>query len=241
MILDAMTQSLLSGHRIEIRGFGSFGLNYRPPRTGRNPKSGERCRCRRSTCRTSRPARSCASASTGDGEASAAPRDALPNRSARTKNACARCASSPGRSAWWCSPARRLRGEERRPVTLRFYFDLELQAPPGAGAVRFFALGALFGVLALLGTVCAPAQGDFALRKPAAGCALARDATLAMEFEYWWLLGFPLFFGLGGSRRASTSSRSCPSRARCRARISRASTSCSTSSRQGDRGLHRGG
>jgi len=42
MILDAMTQSLLSGHRIEIRGFGSFGLNYRPPRTGRNPKSGER-------------------------------------------------------------------------------------------------------------------------------------------------------------------------------------------------------
>ena len=42
MILDAMTQSLLSGHRIEIRGFGSFALNYRPPRVGRNPKSGDR-------------------------------------------------------------------------------------------------------------------------------------------------------------------------------------------------------
>src|SRR5881394_764957 len=42
MVLDAMTHSLLSGHRIEIRGFGSFGLNYRPPRTGRNPKSGEK-------------------------------------------------------------------------------------------------------------------------------------------------------------------------------------------------------
>ena len=42
MILDAMTTSLLSGHRIEIRGFGSFGLNYRPPRIGRNPKSGEK-------------------------------------------------------------------------------------------------------------------------------------------------------------------------------------------------------
>jgi integration host factor subunit beta len=42
MILDAMTHSLLEGHRIEIRGFGSFGLNYRPPRVGRNPKSGER-------------------------------------------------------------------------------------------------------------------------------------------------------------------------------------------------------
>jgi len=42
MILDAMTDSLSRGDRIEIRGFGSFALNYRPPRTGRNPKSGER-------------------------------------------------------------------------------------------------------------------------------------------------------------------------------------------------------
>jgi integration host factor subunit beta len=37
-----MGHALLSGHRIEIRGFGSFGLNYRPPRVGRNPKSGEK-------------------------------------------------------------------------------------------------------------------------------------------------------------------------------------------------------
>ena len=42
MILDAMTQALLEGNRIEIRGFGSFGLNYRPPRMGPNPRSGER-------------------------------------------------------------------------------------------------------------------------------------------------------------------------------------------------------
>jgi integration host factor subunit beta len=42
MILDAMSESLSSGGRIEIRGFGSFALNYRPPRVGRNPKSGER-------------------------------------------------------------------------------------------------------------------------------------------------------------------------------------------------------
>ncbi|WP_374352512.1 integration host factor subunit beta [Chitinimonas sp.] len=41
-ILDAMASSLASGQRIEIRGFGSFDLNYRPPRTGRNPKSGTR-------------------------------------------------------------------------------------------------------------------------------------------------------------------------------------------------------
>ena len=42
MILDAMTNSLVNGQRIEIRGFGSFGLNYRPARVGRNPKSGEK-------------------------------------------------------------------------------------------------------------------------------------------------------------------------------------------------------
>lgn len=41
-ILDAMTDALARGHRIEIRGFGSFGLNRRPPRVGRNPKSGEK-------------------------------------------------------------------------------------------------------------------------------------------------------------------------------------------------------
>lgn len=42
MILDAMTEALAQGNRIEIRGFGSFSLNYRPPRVGRNPKSGEK-------------------------------------------------------------------------------------------------------------------------------------------------------------------------------------------------------
>lgn len=42
VILDAMTASLSQGGRIEIRGFGSFSLNYRPPRVGRNPKSGDK-------------------------------------------------------------------------------------------------------------------------------------------------------------------------------------------------------
>ena len=41
MILDAMSEALVRGDRIEIRGFGSFSLNYRPPRTGRNPKTGD--------------------------------------------------------------------------------------------------------------------------------------------------------------------------------------------------------
>jgi len=41
-VLDAMTQALTNGQRIEIRGFGSFSLSTRSPRIGRNPKSGEK-------------------------------------------------------------------------------------------------------------------------------------------------------------------------------------------------------
>ena len=41
-ILDAMTASLVKGQCIEIHGFGSFQINHRPPRIGRNPKSGEK-------------------------------------------------------------------------------------------------------------------------------------------------------------------------------------------------------
>jgi len=40
-VLDAMTEALAEGQRIEIRGFGSFSINRRPPRIGRNPRSGE--------------------------------------------------------------------------------------------------------------------------------------------------------------------------------------------------------
>lgn len=40
-LLDMMSASLASGGRIEVRGFGSFSLHFRPPRTGRNPKTGE--------------------------------------------------------------------------------------------------------------------------------------------------------------------------------------------------------
>ena len=40
-VLDAMARALSDGHRIEIRGFGSFSLHFRPPRQGRNPKTGE--------------------------------------------------------------------------------------------------------------------------------------------------------------------------------------------------------
>mgnify|MGYP001815994336 FL=1 len=41
-ILDNMIDGLVSGERVEIRGFGSLSLHFRPPRIGRNPKTGER-------------------------------------------------------------------------------------------------------------------------------------------------------------------------------------------------------
>ena len=41
-ILDCMSNTLSNGGRIEIRGFGSFSLHYRPPRNAHNPKTGEK-------------------------------------------------------------------------------------------------------------------------------------------------------------------------------------------------------
>lgn len=40
-ILNGIANQLGLGERVEIRGFGSFDINYRPARTGRNPKTGE--------------------------------------------------------------------------------------------------------------------------------------------------------------------------------------------------------
>lgn len=40
LILDEMAKTLCKGRRVEVRGFGSFGLNYHPARNGRNPKTG---------------------------------------------------------------------------------------------------------------------------------------------------------------------------------------------------------
>ncbi len=42
LIIDSMSHSLSRGERIEIRGFGSFSLHYRPPRNAHNPKTGEK-------------------------------------------------------------------------------------------------------------------------------------------------------------------------------------------------------
>ncbi|HEY0843460.1 integration host factor subunit beta [Methylotenera sp.] len=42
VILDSLTETLAEGSRVEIRGFGSFTVTIRPPRVGRNPKTGQR-------------------------------------------------------------------------------------------------------------------------------------------------------------------------------------------------------
>jgi integration host factor subunit beta len=40
VILDAVTAAMARGDRIELRGFGSFGVKSRCARTGRNPRTG---------------------------------------------------------------------------------------------------------------------------------------------------------------------------------------------------------
>lgn len=40
-LIDRLSMALSAGQRIEVRGFGSFSLHYRPPRIGRNPKTGD--------------------------------------------------------------------------------------------------------------------------------------------------------------------------------------------------------
>ena len=40
-VIEQMSQALAEGERIEVRGFGSFALHFRPSRMGRNPKTGE--------------------------------------------------------------------------------------------------------------------------------------------------------------------------------------------------------
>ena len=40
-MLGQMTDSLVQGERVEIRGFGGFSLHHRAPRAARNPKTGE--------------------------------------------------------------------------------------------------------------------------------------------------------------------------------------------------------
>ena len=42
VILDSMADALIKGGRVEVRGFGTFSLTYRPPRIGRNPKTGDK-------------------------------------------------------------------------------------------------------------------------------------------------------------------------------------------------------
>lgn len=48
-MLEHMASTLAQGERIEIRGFGSFSLHYRAPRTGRNPKTGDEVELKENT------------------------------------------------------------------------------------------------------------------------------------------------------------------------------------------------
>jgi integration host factor subunit beta len=41
VVIDEVTEALADGHRVELRGFGSFAIKHRPERLGRNPRTGE--------------------------------------------------------------------------------------------------------------------------------------------------------------------------------------------------------
>ena len=40
-VFDEITDALAAGNRVELRGFGAFSVKTRPPRVGRNPRTGE--------------------------------------------------------------------------------------------------------------------------------------------------------------------------------------------------------
>ena len=56
-IFDSIIGALQKGEKIEIRGFGSFRTRHRRGRVGRNPKTGEKAKCRRRKSPSSSPAR----------------------------------------------------------------------------------------------------------------------------------------------------------------------------------------
>ncbi|HVJ10065.1 MAG TPA: LapA family protein [Burkholderiales bacterium] len=55
------------------------------------------------------------------------------------------------------------------PVTLRFYFDQALRAPLALVLLGAFALGALFGVVAMLGPVLRQRRQISLLKRPGEG------------------------------------------------------------------------
>src|SRR6266404_1339434 len=165
MILDAMTQALLAGNRIEIRGFGSFGLNYRPPRPGRAAAARFAAR-------------------------------SLGRSRSRRRHAHRHLGDPPSRFL----AAGGVRGEERRAGGAALLFRPRAGGAAGAGAVRFLRRR----------RAVRRARASHAARQAAKADCSSQEASplgrtagaagtgpVAMEFEYWWLLGLPLFFGLG--------------------------------------------
>ncbi len=41
VVFDGISDALVRGDRVELRGFGAFSVKHRPARVGRNPRSGE--------------------------------------------------------------------------------------------------------------------------------------------------------------------------------------------------------
>ena len=72
-VLDAMSTAMVKGHRIEIRGFGSFSINRRPPGLAEIHAPAKACKSLKNAFRTSNPAKPCAKPSTKAASISLAP------------------------------------------------------------------------------------------------------------------------------------------------------------------------
>ncbi|MES2889854.1 MAG: integration host factor subunit beta [Pseudomonadota bacterium] len=81
-MLDAMSDALARTHRIEIRGFGSFSISRRPPRMGRNPRSGEQVLIPERLVPHFKPGKALREGVDTRGDAQAAPLDESPVASA---------------------------------------------------------------------------------------------------------------------------------------------------------------
>ena len=254
MILDAMTQSLLSGqpHRDprlrQLRAELPAAARRAQPEVRREGAGAGEVRAalqgRQGAARARR---------LGRREAAAAPQrarfpaGALRRRYDSRRRHAHRHLDDPPRRV---PAAGRVRRQERRAG------HAALLLRPRAGRRRwsslllgFFAAGALFGVLALLGTLLRQRReisgsGDRS-GAPAAAPVVpptAAPPSLAMEFEYWWLLGFPLFFGLGWIAARIDIQQIVSRIARAAALLLQGpQLPAERAARQGDRGLHRGG
>src|SRR5258706_2764873 len=99
-----------------------------------------------------------------------------------------------------CSAALGAAGEDHRAGRPALFLRPRPAGAADRAAVRRLRLRRGLGRARAAHPLAAPARGNLGspeIGGAAGGHPAAGPSALSMEFEYWWLLGFPLFFGLG--------------------------------------------